>query len=385
MLEVYLNKDVKKNYLLTPFIYNNEVNRFKGEIKSGEIVKVYSFNEEFIGLGFFNSLSKIMVRLITDEENIDIKELLKERIILATCHRQTLNFYNCLRIVFGEADLLPGLVVDKCNDILVCQFTSLGMYNLREVVKDILVEVLKPRGIYYRNDTSINLKEGIPLKKGFLYNTFPTKVLVEENGLKFYVDVENGQKTGYFLDQKLNRDNLKYYVKDKIVLDCFSHTGGFALNAAKHGAKEVMALDISKLACDTILDNAKLNNFDNIKVTCCDVFDYLRNTQNNYYEVIVLDPPAFTKTKDTVKKAYKGYKEINLQALKLLKTGGYLITYSCSQHMTLELFLEMLKDAVKDSKRKCQMVDFRIQSPDHPTLLNGLELYLKCVILRVLS
>lgn len=389
MFNIYLNKNVVKEYKSSsPFIYNNEVNSFAGEIKSGSIAKVYTYDHNFVGLGFFNADSKIMVRLLTDKDIVINRSFWLERLALAISHRENLNLTasNALRLVFGEADLLPGLVVDKYADILVCQFTSLGMYNLREEICSCLVELLHPQGIYYRNDTSVNAKEGIPLTKGFLYNEFPTQVLVEENGLKFYVDVENGQKTGYFLDQKFNRDNLKYYVKGKVVLDCFSHTGGFALNAAKNGAKEVMAVDISELAVNTILANAKLNDFTNIKACCCDVFDYLREEEiKDKYDVIVLDPPAFTKAKETVKKAYKGYKDINLQALKALKKGGYLVTFSCSQHMTLDLFLAMLKDAVSDSKRICQMVDFRIQAPDHPTLLNGLELYLKCVILRVLD
>lgn len=386
MLEIYLNKGVFKSFSPTnPFIYNNEINRFKGEIVSGCIAKVHSYDGDFIGYGFFNSASKIMIRILTNkEEDID-EEFFRKRIELAISHRQNLSYDNTSRLIFSEADLLPGLVVDKYADILVCQFSSLGMFRLKDMIVNILIKLLNPKGIYMRNDSSINLKEGIPLEKGFLYNEFPTKVLVKENDLLFYVDVENGQKTGYFLDQKLNRDNLKYYVKDKVVLDCFSHTGAFSLNACKHQAKKVVAVDISKLAVETILNNAKLNNFNNIEAIFMDVFDYLRSDIKDIYDVIILDPPAFTKSKENVKKAYKGYKEINLQALKVLKKGGYLITFSCSYNMTLDLFLEMLRDAVKDSKRLCQMVDFKIQAPDHPTLLDGMELYLKCVILRVLD
>lgn len=386
MLEVYLNKDVFKLFNPTnPFIYNNEINHFKGDIVSGCIAKVLNYDGNFIGYGFFNSASKIMIRILTNKDEVIDEEFFRKRIELAISHRRNLTFDNTFRLIFSEADLLPGLVVDKYADILVCQFTSLGMFKLKDMIVNILIKLLKPKGIYMRNDSSINLKEGIPLEKGFLYNEFPTKVLVKENNLFFYVDVENGQKTGYFLDQKLNRDNLKYYVKDKVVLDCFSHTGAFSLNASKHQAKKVVAVDISKLAVETILNNAKLNNFNNIEAICMDVFDYLRSDIKDIYDVIILDPPAFTKSKENVRKAYKGYKEINLQALKVLKKGGYLITFSCSYNMTLDLFLEMLRDAVKDSKRLCQMVDFKIQAPDHPTLLDGMELYLKCVILRVLD
>lgn len=386
MFKIYLTKEASlKLTSFIPFIYNNEVTKFSGEIKTGTVCQIMSFDNKFLGYGFFNSASKIMIRVLTLKDEEINYDFFKERIKQALAHREVLNFSNCMRLIFSEADLLPGLVVDKYADILVVQFTCLGMYSIREDIKNILVELLSPRGIYYRNDININVKEGIPLEKGFLYNEFDTLVKVTENDISFYVDVCNGQKTGYFLDQKLNRDNLKYYVKDKVVLDCFSHTGGFALNAAKNKALEVVALDISQLACDTILANAKLNNFNNIKTLCCDAFEYLHsNDIIDKYDVIILDPPAFTKSKDTVKKAYKGYKDINLCALKALKKGGYLITFSCSQHMNINLFFDMLNEAVKDSKRICQMVDFRIQSPDHLTLLNGLELYLKCVILRVL-
>ncbi len=385
MFEVYLSnkaKFSKDNFV--PFIYNNEISSFAGSIVSGEVCKIYSYNKEFLGLGFFNSQSKIMIRVLSlVDEDIDYN-FFKRRISLALKHRENLNF-NCMRLVFGEADYLPGLVVDKYNDILVCQFSSLGMYKIKDTIRDILVELLKPRGIYYRNDTSINEKEGIPLEKGYLYGEFDTLVLVEENDLKFYVDVKNGQKTGYFLDQKLNRDYLKHYVKDKVVLDCFSHTGGFALNALKNGAKEVTALDISSFACETIMNNAKLNGFSNINTICLDVFKYLHQDNiKDKYDIIILDPPAFTKSRDKVKNAYRGYKDINLAALKAIKKGGYLFTFSCSGHMTIDLFLEMLQEAIKDSKRMCQMVDFRIQSPDHLTLFQGLELYLKCVVIRVI-
>jgi 23S rRNA (cytosine1962-C5)-methyltransferase len=250
-----------------------------------------------------------------------------------------------------------------------------------------LIEVLNPKGIYERSDSPVRVKEGLDEFKGVLYGEFDTMVTVKENGILMRVDVENGQKTGYFLDQKLNRDYLKYYVKDKVVLDCFSHTGGFALHAAKYGALRVDACDISKKAVDDIMYNASLNGFNQINGICVDVFDYLRSDDiKDKYDVIVLDPPAFTKSKDTVKKAYKGYKEINLQALKNIKNGGYLLTFSCSQHMTPVLFIQMLNEAILDCKRRVQMLDFKIQSPDHPALLSGNEqLYLKCVVLRVLD
>ncbi len=389
MLEVYLNKFEEKEKLEGfPWIFNNEVNHFKGSIVNGEICKVYTSDNSFLCYGFFNSISKIMVRILSFNENEIIDEdFFRRRIQYAIEHRLNLNFNNsnCCRLIFSEADKLPGLVVDKYGDFLSVQFMSLGMDKIKDTIVKILVSETKCKGIYERDDMPTREKEGLEEKKGYLYNEFNPKVEVLENGIKFIVDIENGQKTGYFLDQKLNRDNVKYYCKDKVVLDCFSNVGGFALNACKNGAKQVDALDISKKACEDIEYNAKLNNFNNINVICDDTFNYLRKEEIiNKYDTIILDPPAFSKSKDSIKKAYKGYKEINLQALKIIKKGGYLLTFSCSQHMTPNLFFEMINDAVKDSKRTVQLIDFRIQSPDHPTLLNSEEqLYLKCVILRV--
>ncbi len=386
MLKVFLDKKEEENVLNGfPWIFNNEVCGFEGNIKDGCVCSVYSNDKKFVCYGFFNSNSKIMVRVLSlyENDNVDY-DFFKKRIKLAIDHRVNLGF-DSTRLIFSEADFLPGLVVDKYSNYLSCQFLSLGMDVIKDDIIKILIEELNPDGIYERSDVPVRKKEGLEEFKGFLYKEFDTKVIIEENGIKMRVDIENGQKTGYFLDQKLNRDYLKYYVKGKKVLDCFSHTGGFALHAAKYDAKEVTALDISQKACDDIMFNASLNPFkDKINAVCVDVFNYLRDT-NDKYDVIVLDPPAFVKTKDKVKNAIRGYKEINLQALKLINEGGYLFTYSCSQHMTSDLFFEMVQDAVKDSKRKVQFLDFKIQSPDHPALLNSTEqLYLKCIVLRVL-
>lgn len=388
MLTVVLNRYEEKEKLEGfPWIYNNEINSFVGSIQNGEVVRVESFERKFICYGFLNTNSKIMIRILSLNENDVInKDFFKERIKYALKHRENLfTDSNCARLIFSEADYLPGLIVDKYDDILSVQFMSLGMDKIKNDIVDILVELINPRGIYERSDMPVRLKEGLEQIKGPLYGTFDTRVLVLENNIKFYVDVENGQKTGYFLDQKLNRDNVKYYVKDRYVLDAFSNVGGFALNAAKHGAREVLACDISERACHEIELNAELNNFTNLKTKCCDVFELLRDTSlKDKFDTIILDPPAFTKTKDTIKKAYKGYKEINLQALKLIKSGGYLLTYSCSQNMTSNLFMQMLKEAAVDSKREVQFIDFRVQSIDHPALLSGEEqLYLKCIVLRV--
>ena len=386
MLKVILNKNEEKEKLLGfPWVFSNEINHFDGEIESGKVCEVLTSNLEFVGYGFFNSSSKIMVRLLSlDKNDVIDKKFFEDRIKYAIEHRKNLGF-SATRLVFSEADNLPGLIVDKYGDYLSVQFMSLGMDMIKSDIVDILVKLLNPKGIYERSDMPVREKEGLEQTKGYLYGNFDPKVIIEEDGIKMQVDLENGQKTGYFLDQKLNRDILRFYAKDKVVLDAFSNVGGFALHAAKYGAKKVDACDISKKACDDIAFNAKLNGYTNINPICVDVFDYLRRSDNKEkYDVVVLDPPAFTKDKDSVKNAYKGYKEINLQALKLIKSGGYLLTFSCSQHMTMDLFFEMLRDAVKDSKRKVQLIDFRIQAPDHPSLLESVEqLYLKCIILRV--
>ena len=387
MLNIILNRNEEDNIKLGfPWVYNNEIYSFDGEIINGEVVKVLSFNKEFVCYGFLNINSKLMVRVLSlDENEVIDEEFYRKRIHYAIEHRNNLGFDKSTRLIFAEADYLPGLIVDKYGDYLSVQFLCLGIDKIKDLIIKLLIEEVNPKGIYERSDMPVRIKEGLEETKGILYGNFDPRVIVEENGIKFVVDIENGQKTGYFLDQKLNRDILKYYSKDKVVLDCFSNVGGFALHACKYGAKHVDACDISKKACDDISYNASLNGFDNLNSICVDVFDYLRSEGiKDKYDVIVLDPPAFTKDKNTVKKAYRGYKEINLQAMKIIKSGGYLLTFSCSQHMTPDLFMQMVKDAAVDSKREVQFLDFRIQSPDHPALLASNEqLYLKCMILRI--
>ena len=387
MLTVKLNKNEEIEKLQGfPWIFNNEINSFNGNIVNGDVCKVVTFSNEFLAYGLLNTSSKIMIRILSlDENDVVDREFYKKRIEYAISHRKNLGFNSCCRLIFAEADYLPGLIVDKYGDYLSIQFLCLGMDKIKDMILSILIELLNPKGIYERSDVPVRLKEGLEEKKGPLYGDFNPRIEVVENGIKFIVDLENGQKTGYFLDQKLNRDILRLYAKDKVVLDCFSNVGGFALHACKYGAKHVDACDISKKACDDILVNAKLNGFEQLNVICDDTFNLLRNEElKDKYDVIILDPPAFTKDKSTVKKAYRGYKEINLQAMKLIKSGGYLLTFSCSQHMTPDLFMQMVKDAAVDSKRSVQFIDFKIQAPDHPALLSSEEqLYLKCMILRV--
>jgi 23S rRNA (cytosine1962-C5)-methyltransferase len=367
-----------------PWIFSNEIDKFEGEFESGKVCAVYTSDNKFLCYGFFNSNSKIMVRILSfnKDEKID-KEFFKKRIEYAIEHRLQFG-WNATRLVFSEADFLPGLVVDKYGDYLSVQFMSLGMDMIKKDIVDILVELTGCKGIYERSDMPTREKEGLEETKGYLYGNFDPRVEIIEDDIKMIVDIENGQKTGYFLDQKLNRDILRLYAKGKIVLDAFSNVGGFALHAAKYGALHVDACDISKRACDEIMNNAKLNGFNQVEAKCVDVFDYLHSDINNKYDLIILDPPAFSKNKDSIKKAYRGYKEINMQAMKIIKSGGYLLTFSCSQHMTPDLFMQMINEAAIDAKRTIQFLDFRIQAPDHPALLQSEEqLYLKCMILRV--
>ena len=390
MLSVVLNRNEEKEKLLGfPWVFNNEIHTFKGDnIVSGEVVKVITMDGKFVAYGFLNTSSKIMVRILSRNENDTIdREFFKRKMAYAISHRKNLNFSNsnCMRLIFAEADGLPGLIVDKYANFLSVQFLSLGMDKIKNMLVELLVELTGCTGIYERSDVPVREKEGLPLVKGPLYGKFDPRIEVVENGIKFIVDLAEGQKTGYFLDQKLNRDNVKYYCHGKVVLDCFSNVGGFALHACKYGALHVDACDISKKACDDILVNAKLNGFSQLDVICEDTFNLLRDPKlYNKYDTIILDPPAFTKSKDSVKNAYKGYKEINLSAMKMIKSGGYLLTFSCSQHMTPDLFMAMINEAAQDAKRNVQFLDFRIQSPDHPALLSSEEqLYLKCMILRV--
>ena len=386
MLKVILNKNEEYNVLDGyPWVFNNEIINFEGNIENGKVCEVLNYNHDFVCYGFLNTNSKIMVRVLSLDKNEKIdKEFFKKRIAYAIEHRKNLG-WSATRLVFSEADFLPGLVVDKYGDYLSVQFMSLGMDMIKQDIVDILVELTGCKGIYERSDMPVREKEGLEQVKGFLYGKFDPRVEIVEDDIHMIVDMENGQKTGYFLDQKLNRDILRLYAKDKVVLDAFSNVGGFALHACKYGALHVDACDISQRACDEITNNAKLNGFSNLNAKCVDVFDYLHSYEaKDKYSLIVLDPPAFSKNKESLKKAYRGYKEINMQAMKIIKEGGYLLTFSCSQHMTPDLFMQMINEAAHDAKRTVQFLDFRIQAPDHPALLQSEEqLYLKCMILRI--
>lgn len=370
-----------------PWIFRNEVASIEGEIKGGGIVDVYSSRDVFIGRGYLNFASKILIRILTYniDEVID-EAFFEKRITSAINLRNDIRGNNSCRLIFSEADYLPGLIVDRYGDYIVIEISTLGMDLWRDTIVKVLRKLLKPLGIYERSDNASRQKEGLEPVLGFIGEEFDTNIVIEENGFKMNVDLANGQKTGYFLDQTENRANIKNYVKDKKVLDCFSHTGAFGIHASGYGAKEVTSVEISHLAVEKIKENITLNGFNNIKVVEDDAFHYLEEAYNNgeRFDVVILDPPAFTKAKDTVKQAYLGYQKINTLGLKMLNPGGYLITFSCSGNMTADLFLEMLKNVSRKAKKQVHLIEYRMQTKDHPMLLANMEtLYLKCAVLRV--
>lgn len=387
MYTVTLKRNEEKKVLNGyPWIFANEVQKIEGKDKQGSVAEIKAFDGRYVGKGFINHHSKIIVRILTTKSEEINKDFFAEKIKIADEGRRELGYNDNYRVVFGESDNLPGLIVDKYGDKLSVQFLSLGMEVIKNDIVDILVKRFAPSAIYERSDVAIREKEGLPLKKGVIYGKNETQSIIVENGLKLIVDLENGQKTGYFLDQKENRDDLKFYVKDKTVLDCFCNEGGFSLCAKKYGAKEVTAIDISKTAIELVEKNAKLNDLE-IKTRVADVFEALREYRKSgeKFGVIVLDPPAFTKTADTVKAGYKGYKDINANALKLVEKGGYLVTCSCSQHLTLPLFLQMIKESVFESGVRAKLVELRTQGKDHAVCIGYDEsLYLKVAVIKVL-
>ena len=383
---VYLKKNEEKRLLAGhSWVFANEVAKIEGKDKNGSLATVCAFDGRFIGKGYINHASKILVRIFIRNNETDEGDFYEKRILEAWEQRKKLGFENCCRVVFGEADNLPALIVDKYADILAIQCLSLGIHQRKKIIVDALVKIFSPRGIFERSDVAVRAKEGLPEEKGVLYGEVPDEVIIEENGLKMSVDVKNGQKTGYFLDQKENRYALRRYAKGAKVLDCFCNSGGFSLNAAQT-AKEVTAVDVSQFALDNVMKNAELNGLTNIKTEKADVFELLRQKRANgeKYDVVVLDPPAFTKTVDTVKEGYRGYKDVNKKALRLVKKGGFLVTCSCSQHMTIPLFTQMLREATKECGLNARLVELRIQSKDHATSISYDEcLYLKVAILRI--
>ena len=375
------------------WVFDNEIAKIDGEFENGDIVAVLDFDGYFMGYGFINTKSKITVRLLTRKKDDVVDEkFIEKRVRDAWNYRKdTIDTSSC-RIIFGEADFLPGIVVDKFSDVLVVESLALGIDKLKPVILDCLKKVLAEdhitvRGVYERSDAKVRQNEGMERYKGFIGEEFDTKVEIMENGVHYYVDVRDGQKTGFFLDQKNNRKSVQRIVKDKTVLDCFTHTGSFALNAGYAGAKEVLGVDASDLAVEQARENAQLNNLqDRVKFMTADVFDLLPKLEEEgkKYDVVILDPPAFTKSRSSIKNAVKGYREINLRGLKLVKDRGYLVTCSCSHFMDPELFAKTIKEAAHGAHKRLRQVEFRTQAPDHPILWAADEsYYLKFYIFQV--
>ena len=377
------------------WIFDNEIASILGSFEDGDIVAVHDFDGYGLGKGFINRNSKIRVRMMTRNRHQEIDEaFLKMRVQEAWDYRKKVSDTGSCRVIFGEADFLPGLVVDKFSDVLVVQSLALGIDRLKDQIVELLKEVLaadgiKIRGVYERSDAKVRRQEGMELYKGFIGEPFDTNVEIEENGVRYMVDVKDGQKTGFFLDQKYNRKAIQHLCKDAKVLDCFTHTGSFALNAGYGGAKEVTGVDASELAVEQAILNSKLNGMeDRVKFICRDVFELLPELEEKgeKFDVVILDPPAFTKSRNSVKNAVKGYREINMRALKLVKDDGYLATCSCSHFMTYELFTETIRQAAKSAHKRLRQVEYRTQAPDHPILWAADEsYYLKFYIFQVVD
>lgn len=382
---VYLKKNEEKRIIAGhSWVYANEVARIEGKDKNGALASVYSFDGKYIGKGYINHASKILIRIFIRNDDEDSEELYFKRLEQANEYRLKLGYDNCYRMVFAEADSLPALIVDRYADILVIQCLSLGVDLRKQTICNCLVKLFAPKGIYERSDVSVRKKEGLPEIKQTLYGEVPDYAEIEENGIKMLVDVKNGQKTGYFLDQKENRLAARKYCRGE-VLDCFCNSGGFTLNAATV-ADGVIACDISSLALNNVRDNAALNGFENITTLCGDVFAELRKFKaaKKQFDTVILDPPAFCKNANEVKDAYRGYKDINLTAMKIIKSGGFLITCSCSHYMTGALFEKMLIEAARESGKTVRSVEVKTQAPDHPSLLCAEETsYLKFYVLQV--
>ena len=377
------------------WIFDNEIDTITGRFKNGEVVTVHDFDGYPMGKGFINQNSKIRIRMMTRKPDQEIDEaFLKMRVKNAWEYRKTTVDTSSCRIIFGEADFLPGLVIDKYEDVLVVECLALGMEQFKEIIvnflKDILAEDgIKIRGVYERSDANERTKEGLSKVKGFIGDAFDTNVEIVENGVHYMVDVANGQKTGFFLDQKYNRLAMQRICKGKKVLDCFTHMGTFALNAGIAGAADVTGLDISEYAVSQAEANARLNHLENtVHFRQANVLDELPKLAQagEKYDVVILDPPAFTKSREATKNAIKGYREINMNGLKLVKDGGYLATCSCSHFMTQDLLAKTVKEAAKATHKRLRQVEFRTQAPDHPILWAADEsYYLKFFIFQVVD
>lgn len=379
----------KRVYSLHPWIFKSDIDHVEGHYVPGEIVNITNDKGKFLAKGYYNPNSQIALRIMSyhEDEQID-RSLIQERIHDAIDYRRTFADLKSCRLIFAESDRLPALIVDAFNDVLVVQCLALGMERFKGDIIDALISEMHPRGIWERNDVPVRKLEGLEMQTGLLYGEVPDRVEIMENGIRFLVDVKEGQKTGYFLDQKENRAAIAPFVKNQKVLDCFTHTGSFALHAGHYGASEVTGVDISEYACAFAGENARINNLDNrVRFVTANAFDLLseQSRRGEKYDTIILDPPAFTKSRGTVDNAIRGYKEINLRAMKMIRTGGYLVSCSCSQHVLPDMFRNMINDAAKDAKVILRQAEFRSQGKDHPILPWAKETeYLKCGIYQVL-
>ncbi len=377
------------------WVYNNEIDSIAGSFENGDVVVIHDFDGYYMGCGYINTQSKITVRLLSRKKDVVIDEAFMEKRVRRAWEyrKETIDTSSC-RLIFGEADFLPGIVVDKFSDVLVVESLALGIDRWKLIIVDALRKVLAEdgiliRGVYERSDAKVRLQEGMERQKGFIGEPFDTKVQIVENGVKYIVDVEDGQKTGFFLDQKNNRAAIHKICKDKKVLDCFTHTGSFALNAGIAGAKSVLGVDASQLAVEQAEENARLNHLeDKVHFQCEDVFELLPRleAQGETFDVVILDPPAFTKSRNSIKNAVKGYREINVRGLKLVRDGGYLATCSCSHFMDPELFAKTIREAAAGAHKRLRQVEFRTQGCDHPILWAADQsYYLKFYIFQVLE
>ncbi len=377
------------------WVYDNEIDSVAGSFENGDVVEVRDFDGYCMGCGYINANSRIRVRMLSRKRNVVINEaFMEQRVRDAWNYRKECIDTSSCRLIFGEADFLPGIVVDKFADVLVVESLALGIDRWKLTIVESLKRVLAEdgitiRGVYERSDAKVRLQEGMERSKGFIGEPFDTKVEITENGVRYLVDVEDGQKTGFFLDQKNNRSAIQRFCKGKKVLDCFTHTGSFALNAGAAGAASVLGVDASQLAIDQAVENAGLNGLENIvKFMCADVFEFLPELEarGEKFDVVILDPPAFTKSRNSVKNAVKGYREINLRGMKLVRDGGFLATCSCSHFMEPELFAKTVREAAAGAHKRLRQVEFRTQGPDHPILWAADQsYYLKFYIFQVCS
>ena len=371
-----------------PWIYASEIEKVEGDFENGDIVDVADFRGKFIGRGFYNPLSQISLRVLTRNDEPCDRAFFEKRVRDAWEYRQLLCDPMSCRLIYSESDFLPGLVVDKFGDVLVLQSLSLGIEKIKDMLCDILMEVVKPAGIWERSDVPVRRLEGLEQATGLLRGGVPDVVEMTENGIRFLVDVKQGQKTGFFLDQKQNRAAIAPLCKGARVLDCFCHNGSFSLHAAKYGAASVLGVDISEEALEVARENARINGFDNVNFEAHNCFDLLRELTDagTQYDLVILDPPAFTKNKAAVQSALRGYKEINLRGLKLTRPGGFLVTCSCSQHVLPEMFQDVINQAARDAKKRIRLVEYRTQGYDHPILPQSVETkYLKTMIIQVME